>query len=46
MHAYVHTELHVFAAVCHGFDSAAPDVALSREVRELHARSLRRAFSY
>ncbi|MDT5125036.1 MAG: acetyl esterase [Mycobacterium sp.] len=46
MHAYVHTELHVFAAVFHGFDSAAPDVALSREVRELHARSLRRAFSY
>jgi acetyl esterase/lipase len=46
MHAYVHTELPVFAAAFHGFDSAAPDFAVSREVRELHARSLRRAFSY
>jgi acetyl esterase/lipase len=46
MHAYVHTELHVFAAAFHGFDSAVPDVAISREVRGLHTRCLRRAFSY
>src|SRR6202022_3982854 len=46
LHAYVHTELHLFAAAFHGFDSAAPDWAVSREVAALHARSLRRAFSY
>jgi acetyl esterase len=46
LRAYVHTELHVFAAAFHGFDSAAPEALVSREVRELHARSLRRAFSY
>jgi acetyl esterase/lipase len=46
LRAYVHTELHVFAAAFHGFDSAAPDWAVSREVQTLHARSLHRAFSY
>ncbi|MCW2688380.1 MAG: alpha/beta hydrolase, partial [Mycobacterium sp.] len=46
LHAYVHTELHVFAAAFHGFDVAAPDATVSREVRALHARSLRRAFAY
>jgi acetyl esterase/lipase len=44
--AYVHTELHVFAAAFHGFDSAAPDWEVSREVQTLHARTLHRAFSY
>jgi acetyl esterase/lipase len=44
--AYVHTELHVFAAAFHGFDAAMPDWDVSREVRTLHARSLHRAFSY
>jgi acetyl esterase/lipase len=44
--AYVHTELHVFAAAFHGFDAAVPDWEVSREVRTLHARSLHRAFSY
>jgi acetyl esterase/lipase len=46
LRAYVHTELHLFAAAFHGFDSAAPDWAVSREVQTLHARSLHRAFSY
>jgi acetyl esterase len=46
LRAYVPTELHVFAAAFHGFDSAAPDRAVSREVLTLHARSLHRAFSY
>jgi acetyl esterase/lipase len=44
--AYVHTELHVFAAAFHGFDSAAPHWEVSRELQALHARSLHRAFSY
>jgi acetyl esterase len=45
LRAYVPTELHVFAAAFHGFDSAAPDWAVSQEVQALHARSLHRAFS-
>jgi acetyl esterase/lipase len=46
LRAYVHTGLHVFAAAFHGFDAAVPDATVAREVRALHARSLRRAFSY
>jgi acetyl esterase/lipase len=45
LHSYVHTELHVVAATFHGFDSAAPDWMVSREVRALHAQVLRRAFA-
>jgi acetyl esterase len=46
LHAYVHTELHVFAAAFHGFDSAAANSSVAVEVRALHARTLRRAFAY
>jgi acetyl esterase len=46
LHAYVHTELHVVAGTFHGFDSAAPDWIVSREVRALHAQILSRAFAY
>jgi acetyl esterase len=46
LHSYVHTELHVVAATFHGFDSAAPDWIVSREVRALHAQVLSRAFAY
>jgi acetyl esterase len=46
LHAYVHTELHVVAATFHGFDSAAPDWIVSREVRALHAQVLSRAFAF
>jgi hypothetical protein len=42
----VHTELHVVAGTFHGFDSAAPDWSVSREVRALHAQILSRAFAY
>jgi acetyl esterase len=45
LHAYVHTELHVFAATFHGFDSAIPDWVVSQENRALHAQVLRRAFA-
>ena len=46
LHAYVHTELHVVAATFHGFDSAAPDWVVSKEVRAKHAQVLRRAFAF
>jgi acetyl esterase/lipase len=46
LHSYVHTELHVVAATFHGFDSAAPDWIVSREVRALHAQVLSRGFSF
>jgi len=46
LHAYVQTELHVVAGTFHGFDSAAPDWIVSREVRAVHARVLSRAFAY
>jgi acetyl esterase len=45
LHSYVHTELHVVAATFHGFDSAAPDWIVSREVRAGHAQALSRAFA-
>jgi acetyl esterase len=45
LHAFVHTELHVFAATFHGFDSAVPDWVVSQENRALHAQVLRRAFA-
>ncbi|KZS58138.1 alpha/beta hydrolase [Mycobacterium ostraviense] len=45
LHAYVHTELHVFAATFHGFDSVVPDWVVSQENRALHAQTLRRAFA-
>jgi acetyl esterase len=45
LHAYVHTELHVVAATFHGFDSAVPDWAVSRESSALHAQVLRRSFA-
>jgi acetyl esterase len=45
LHSYVHTELHVVAATFHGFDTAAPDWIVSREVRALHAQVLSRAFA-
>ncbi|MDT5171683.1 MAG: acetyl esterase [Mycobacterium sp.] len=46
LHAYVHTELHVFAAGLPGLDSVHPHWAVSREVRAIQVRSLRRSFSY
>jgi acetyl esterase/lipase len=46
LHAYVHTELHVFRAGFPGLDSMDQHWAVSREVRALQARSLRRSFSY
>jgi acetyl esterase/lipase len=45
LHAYVHTELHVFAATFNGFDSVVPDWVVSEENRALHAQSLRRGFA-
>lgn len=45
LHAYVHTELHVFAETFNGFDSAVPGWGVSQENWSLHARSLRRAFA-
>ncbi|OBJ51729.1 alpha/beta hydrolase [Mycobacterium sp. 1423905.2] len=45
LHAYVHTELHVFAATFHGFDAAVPDWVVSQENQALHAQTLRRAFA-
>jgi acetyl esterase len=45
LHAFVHTELHVFAATFHGFDSAVPDWVVSQENSTLHAQVLRRAFA-
>jgi acetyl esterase/lipase len=45
LHAYVHTELHVIAATFHGFDSAVPEWAISRESAALHAQVLRRTFA-
>ncbi|CAM3028625.1 alpha/beta hydrolase [Mycobacterium intermedium] len=45
LHAYVHTELHVFAATFNGFDSVVPSWVVSQENWALHARSLRRAFA-
>lgn len=46
LHAYVPTELHVFAAAFPGLDSMHPHRAVSQEVRALQVRSLRRSFSY
>jgi acetyl esterase/lipase len=46
LHAYVHTELHVFAAGFPGLNSVHPHWAASREVRAMQVRSLRRSFSY
>jgi acetyl esterase/lipase len=46
LHAYVHTELHVIAATFHGFDSAVPQWAVSRECGALHAQVLRRTFAF
>jgi acetyl esterase/lipase len=45
LHAYVHTELHVIAATFNGFDSLVPGWIVSREIRALHAQSLRRVFA-
>ncbi|ORB83317.1 alpha/beta hydrolase [Mycobacterium kansasii] len=45
LHAYVHTELHVFAATFHDFDAVVADWAVSQENRALHAQTLRRAFA-
>lgn len=45
LHAYVHTELHVIAAVFNGFDTQVPDWVVSEEIRALHARTLRRVFA-
>jgi acetyl esterase/lipase len=45
LHAYVHTELHVFAATFNGFDSVVPNWVVSQENRALHAQTLRRAFA-
>ncbi len=45
LHAYVHTELHVFAATFNGFDSVVPDWVVSQENQALHAQTLRRAFA-
>ncbi|GFG75220.1 alpha/beta hydrolase [Mycobacterium botniense] len=45
LHAYVHTELHVFAATFHGFDSIVPDWVVSQENRALHTQVLCRAFA-
>jgi acetyl esterase len=46
LHAYVPTELHVFAAGFPRLDSTHQHGDLSREVRALQVRSLRRSFSY
>jgi acetyl esterase len=46
LHAYVHTELHIFAAGFPGLDARYPHWAVSQEVRALQVRSLRRSFSY
>ncbi|GFG67491.1 alpha/beta hydrolase [Mycobacterium kubicae] len=45
LHAYVHTELHVFAATFHGFDVTVPEWVVSQENQALHAQTLRRAFA-
>ena len=39
----VATELHVFPGSCHGFDSMAPDSAMSRQLFALQSAALRRA---
>jgi acetyl esterase len=44
MWAGVATELHVFPGTCHGFDSLLPDWDVSRELFEMQAAALRRAF--
>ena len=46
LHAYVPTELHVFAAAFPGMESMHGHGAVSRDVRALQVRSLRRSFSY
>ena len=42
--AGVRTDLHVFGATCHGFDSLRPDWAVSRDLLAMQARALRRFF--
>lgn len=43
--AGVPTELHVFPATCHGFDSIAPDAEASRQAIAEQAAALRRAWT-
>jgi acetyl esterase/lipase len=44
LYAGVATELHVFPATCHGFDSLLPDWEVSEQLFTLQGRALRRAF--
>jgi acetyl esterase len=44
LQAGVATELHVFAATCHGFDSLLPDWEVAEQLFILQGRALRRAF--
>ena len=40
--AGVQAELHVWPGACHGFDTFAPEAALSRDARDARTRWLRR----
>jgi acetyl esterase/lipase len=44
LRAGIATELHVFPATCHGFDSLLPDWEVSEQLFSLQGRALRRAF--
>jgi acetyl esterase len=44
MAAGVDTELHLFPGTCHGFDSFVPDWEVTRQLLEVQAGALRRAF--
>jgi acetyl esterase len=42
--AGVATELHIYPATCHGFDSFLPEWDVSRQLFERQGHALRRAF--
>jgi acetyl esterase/lipase len=44
MRAGVRTDVHVFGATCHGFDSLCPDWTVSRELLAMQAEAVRRFF--